>query len=65
MMHEACPTSLLAKRSREEKTADSQKNMIYPAVHNIYRIQEMTNDPGFSKHNNATTTLVDPQHFIP
>ena len=62
MVHKACPTSLLAKRSREEKTADSQKNMIYPAVHNIYRIQEMTLG---SVHNNTTTTLVDPQHFIP
>ena len=60
MLHDAqaCPTSLLTKRSREEKTADSQKNMIYPAVHNIYRIQEMTVEPVTSKHNNTTTFYI-------
>ena len=32
MMHKACPTSLVAKSSREEKTADSQKNLIYTSA---------------------------------
>ena len=59
MMYKACPTSLLAKHSREEKTADSQKNMIYPAVHNIYRIQETQQCHNYIGRSSALHTIVN------